>query len=343
MSKLLNNGRRIWKLDHKPFPNLNKFTIDCSKIKSLEDFKVKAIDIYNKEGLIALTNAELNSPDDFPKYFDKIRTTLFKFEGGADTRKEIGKNVLDVGVPSHVMVQPHNEMSYNQFYPTIQGFAMIEPPKGKKGPTSFCDNVGVTQKILATDFGKQLQKKGISYRRVFYDANDKNIPEMFKFLTWQNSYRVKTKEEVIELLKPYGVDMEWSKENKLTFWYKRDAYEYCPNVDKNLFFLHLSQHACYFDTFEDFKHLEDEERPAGLYWGDRAAFKNDEIHLIEDVYNEFLYSMYWKKGEAVIFNNIRWAHARDSYTLDKDEKRTIAVMTGDKTDAVGSKDSKWLI
>ena len=44
------------------------------------------------------------------------------------------------------------------------------------------------------------------------------------------------------------VDIEWDECGKLTGHYYPPAYEYCPFIDRNLFFYAISDHAIWFDT-----------------------------------------------------------------------------------------------
>ena len=294
-------------------------------------------DIFNKYGLVHIVNTGMKDMYDMKTIVNKIIDKPMTYDGGANNRNHILKNIYDVGAPLNAEILFHHEMSYVNKTPSKIAFCVGKMPQ-HKGWTYVSDQIKLTNELIKTDFGKKLFDKGVCYKRVLTNKEFEkgNINGIYNH--WQDSFNTNSPKQVELLAIKQGLEIKWGINNELITYYKQDAYEYCPITNSNILFSSLADHNMWFDTWQTFKNIKPENRPLQMTYGDMTPFTQEEIQLWLHLYDKYAFPIRWKVGDIAIICNYRWAHGRPPIHLNKDEERILGVILGDVFQRQGQKE-----
>eukprot|EP00051_Salpingoeca_urceolata_P005423 m.73145 g.73145 ORF g.73145 m.73145 type:complete len:417 (+) comp14315_c0_seq3:284-1534(+) len=305
---------------------------------------------YHDTGALLFTNTGLG--DDLAAMRRLAVITMddpMKYEGGANSRGEIVQNVFDTGAPASAHLHYHHEMAYVGESTKSLGFCCSHATDGK-GTSFLSDNVKVTDGLLGSAFGQKLKEKGICYVRCLTDREEFGDDMHGVYNHWQQSFGVDTPEEAEALARSKGLEVEWGPGRYMRTKYYVSAFEYFPQLDRNLLYSSVADDGMWFDAWQGVSHLPDMEgfetatpaqKPLKLTFGDDTPMTRDELYQFVNVYDRFGFPIEWQSGDVAIFCNYRFAHGRPSYELGAGEQRQIGVVLGDMFDRVGSLDGKW--
>ena len=347
----------VWWRGHFPIDE-SKFIIDCSKydLNSSElplELMTKINTIFNKIGLLKLTNTNLNNLNIMQYHANKILGGKMKYNGGANSRGEISKNVYDTGAPSESHLHYHHEMAYVS--KSVKSIAFCcSKATDNKGFMYVSENTGVTNDILKTDVGRKLKEKGICYIRCLTDRDVcKNLPKGWNGLDefgiynhWQKSFGVETQEEVEKLAVERGLQVEWGENRYCKTKYYTDAFEYHPQTGENHLYSSVADDSIWFDTWPGVKDLPTmtffnstnmRERPLKITYGDDTELSRSDLIDFVSVYDNHGLPIRWNVGDIVAICNYRWAHGRPAYSLEEGEGRELGVILGPEYNRIGSK------
>lgn len=304
--------------------NYNKFTLNEAK------------NIFNKYGLLHITNTGMTNLKDMKSIVDLFIEESMNYDGGANNRNYITKNVYDVGAPIESEIMFHHEMAYVNRTPSKLSFCVEKMPSNK-GWTYVSDQIALTKELMKTSFGKKLFDKGVCYKRIltnkdFYQGNTEGI-----YNHWQDSFNTEIQKQAEILAIKQGLEFEWVN-NEMVTYYHQDAYEYCPMTKNNILFSSLADHNMWFDTWSAFKNVKPEDRPLQMTYGDMTSFTKDEIDLWLHLYDKYAFPIRWKVGDVSIICNYRWAHGRPAIKLEQGEERNLGVILGDVFQRQGQKE-----
>lgn len=363
----------------KPAIPFEKFQVDCSKFdmskvlikdesvntgvehastndlmideNSWETQQIKKIasDMFNEVGAVQMINTGMTKMGEMEKLSKLIMGKGMWYEGGANLRGYLERNVYDTGAPRHADLHYHHEMAYvKESTKTLSFLCEHAPRDPEKGATFIADNVAVTDEVLATDFGQKLKEKGLCYIRKLPDLKyfkDNNLDSSIVYNYWQTSMGTDDMDEAVEVANKMGLDVEWEDSPifgryMVTKFYV-SAFEYCPYTDRNLFYASLADDYMWFDTWPGVMDLPHWERPLKLNFGDDEVMTREEKQLFVDVYDHHGIPLYWKVGDVAMICNFRTAHGRPKYGLEGDEKRELGVVLGQAFKRVGDLPDKW--
>ena len=97
--------------------------------------------------------------------------------------------------------------------------------------------------------------------------------------------------------------------------YYADAYEYSPNMDRNVSYANISDHFSWFDTWPGVKDLKPTDRPIKMTYGDDTDITWEEWQEWVKLSDDWGFPIRWKKGDAVVVCNYRFAHGRPAIHL----------------------------
>lgn len=112
------------------------------------------------------------------------------------------------------------------------------------------------------------------------------------------------------------------------------AFEYFPQLDRNLLYASLADDGSWFDSWPLVQHLPADERPLKLTFGDGTEFTDDEKRLFIKVYDDYGIPIPWKVGDVALICNYRFAHGRPAVHLKEGEQRELGVLIGESFDRV---------
>jgi len=246
-----------------------------------------------------------------------------------------------VGAPLEAWLHYHHEMAYIGSSTTMLGFLCHKMPS-EGGYTFVSDNIQATNAILATPFGQKLKDLGICYHRNLTDRREfVGVPEVGVYNHWQQSMMTEDPDEAIAEARKRGLDAEWGHNGLLKTRYTVSAFEYFPQLDKNLLYSSMADDGAWFDTWPLVQHLPVGERPLKMTFGDGSEMTYDEKQQFLDVYDDYGIPIEWEVGDVALICNYRFAHGRPAVHVKEGEERELGVLIGDAFDRLQTFNDKW--
>lgn len=350
----------------------SKFVIDCEKLNLHEVAKVygegkhkevvvnedhadtKALrevmkHTFEEIGAFQLTNTGLKDIDQMSEIAKMTNENVMWYEGGANLRGYIEKNVYDTGAPKEAHIHYHHEMAYvKESCKWISFICEHAPENTTRGRTFLAENGIATDELMATPFGEKLKNKGLCYIRKLPDRKyfvDNNLDDSIVYNYWQTSMGTEDMDEAVEVAAKMGLVCEWQESpifgRYLVTKYYASAFEYDPFSDRNVLFASIADDYMWFDTWPGVMELPHWERPLKLNFGDDEVMTREEKKLFCHVYDKGGVPLNWKRGDIGVVCNFRFAHGRPAYHLENGEKRELGVVLGETFSRVGDLPNKW--
>lgn len=339
----------------------SEYSIDCSKYDmstptSNPELVQRMHEMFEKTGLVLLTNTGLTEYVQMHPWAEVIVSEgMTEYKAGANPRNSVSElvNVFDTGAPKEAHLHYHTEMAYVGKSCTRLAFCVSDAVQGK-GEMFVSDKLQATDYIMKTEFGQKMKELGICYirnltNRKYYEEH--GIAENGVYNHWQHSFGVETVEEVEAIAKDTGLQIEWDENQFLKTKYYVSAFEYFPQMDRNVIYSSLADDSVWFDTWpgvmdlptmSNFKKATPTDRPLKLVFGDDSELSREELELYIGMYDKFGIPLRWQVGDVAMVCNYRFAHGRPAYSLDEGEKRTLGVILGQRFQRIGQKDdAKW--
>jgi hypothetical protein len=247
-----------------------------------ESFKQAVSEVYERKGIVHISNTGAQSLGDLKPYIDICMEDTMAYEGGANSRGEIEPYFLEVGVPSVSDVHYHHEMAYIGKSTSKIAFSIIDVLGNGRGNTYFSDQVAATEELMTTELGEKLKNKRICYLRNLTDKCEyDNDDESTVYNHWQTSFMTEDPEEAQAIAEASGLEVTWGrdwqgKKRYMKTKYYVDAFEYAPMVDKNVIFASIADHDAWFDTWPGINRLHPKDRHLKMTYGDGEEFKYEE-------------------------------------------------------------------
>jgi len=306
--------------------------------------------VFTDVGAVHLVNTNMTTGDEF----SAVTKILMEYEerdyeGGANLRIPIEKNVYDTGAPKEANILYHHEMAYVDTSCKWVAFGALESPKdAMKGATFISANVGATDMLLDSKFGERLIEKGCCYIRKLPDRKyflDNNLDASIVYNYWQTSTGTEDMNEAEAIMRSKGLEVEWQDSpifgRYMVTKYYVDTFEYDPYTDRNTMYASVADDYAWFDTWPGLKDLPHWERPLKLNFGDGEVMTRSEKQFWDDCYANNGIPIAWKKGDLAIICNYRTAHGRPKYSLEDGEKRDLAVILGETYVRQGEVEGKF--
>jgi hypothetical protein len=123
--------------------------------------------------------------------------------------------------------------------------------------------------------------------------------------------------------------------------YYISAFEYFPQLDRNVLYSSIADDGMWFDTWPRVMHLPYDERPLKLTFGDGTEMTRAEKQQFVNVYDDFGIPIRWNVGDIAIVCNYRFAHGRPSVLLESGEERELGVLIGEAYERQECREGKW--
>ena len=324
------------------------YTIDCAGLGLAEHgpdpdgtLGERMNTLFDEVGLVYLVNTGLT---DLASMRDVARLVVDRemhYQGGANPRDYLEANVYEVGAPLQAWLHYHHEMAYIGHSTKMLAFLCKSAVSGR-GYTYVSDNLRATEAILDTELGRKLADLGICYHRNLTDREAfAGTDEIGVYNHWQQSMLTEDPDEAEAVARSRGLETEWGPNRLLKTRYYASAFEYCPQVDRNVLYSSVADDGMWFDSWPKVMHLPLEERPLKLTFGDGRELSRAEKQLFVDVYDRFGIPIRWNVGDIAVVCNYRFAHGRPQILLDDGEKRELGVLIGESYKRVGDQPGKW--
>ena len=263
------------------------------------------------------------------------------YRAGANPRDVLAPNVYEIGAPLSAWLHYHHEMAYVSTSTRMLGFLCKAALPGR-GATFVSDNVRATEAILETDFGRKLAELGVCYRR---DLTDREAfvgrEPIGVYNHWQQSLGTDDADEAEARAHDQGLSTTWGPDRLLRTRYYTSAFEYFPQLGRNLLYSSIADHAAWFDTWPLVEQLPPDQRPLWMTFGDDSDFTEADLRTFVDVYDRFGSPIDWRAGDVAVVCNYRFAHGRPAIHLGRGEVRELGVLLGEPFDRVGAVPGAW--
>ena len=326
------------------------FTIDCSEYAMGEadlapdgELARRMNRVFGEIGLVYLVNTGLTGLQAMRRFAKLVIDREMPYKGGANPRDLLQPNVYEVGAPLQAWLHYHHEMAYIGHSPRMLGFLCHRAIPGR-GFTFVADNLQATDAILETDLGRKLRELGICYHRNLTDREAfAGAPQIGVYNHWQKSMMTNDPDEAEAIARSRGLETEWGPNRLLKTRYYISAFEYFPQLDRNVLYSSIADDGMWFDAWPNVMHLPYDERPLKLTFGDGSELSREEKQTFVDVYDRFGIPIEWSVGDIAIVCNYRFAHGRPSIHLDEGEARELGVLIGEAYERVGDLPGKWQV
>jgi len=150
-----------------------------------------------------------------------------------------------------------------------------------------------------------------------------------------------SKEKAEEIAKSKGYRVKWLPNDTMFIAYTTDAFEYFPEMDRNILYVSLADDILWFDNWPGVKDLPHNEKPLQMTYGDGTEFTQEERVEFIDVYDRYGFPIPWKQGDIAIFCNFRYAHGRPTIKMNEGDRRLLGVRLGPNFNRIGARPNKY--
>jgi len=306
---------------------------------------------FNKVGAVQLIKTGLEDMTSMEKVSKLVSGKGMKYEGGANLRGYVEKNVYDTGAPLEAHIHYHTEMAYVKESTKWLAFLCQHGCRDpKKGGTFLSDKIKATDTLFNKypKLGNKLKEKGICYVRKLPDLKffeDNNLDKSIVYNFWQTSMQTEDMDEAVKVANRKGLEVEWQESPMfgrymVTKFYV-SAFEYDPYSDKNVIYSSIADDYMWFDTWKGVMDLPHWERPLKMNFGDDEVMTREEKQQFVDIFDAHGTPCYWSQGDISVVCNFRMAHGRPGFSLEEGEKRELGVVLGETFARVGDLSDKW--
>ncbi len=296
---------------------------------------------YHDVGLVHVVNTGLTEHADMRALAKLVVDDEMAYRAGANPRDALEPNVYEIGAPLQAWLHYHHEMAYVSKSTTLVSFLCKRELPGR-GATFVSDNLRATDALLETDFGRKLRDLGVCYRR---DLTDRDAfagrEPIGVYNHWQQSLGTDDPDEAEARAQASGLVTSWGSDRKLQTRFYTSAFEYFPQLDRNVLYSSIADHATWFDTWPLVDQVPPRDRPLWMTFGDDTDFTESDLRTYVDVYDRFGTPLDWRVGDVAVICNYRFAHGRPSIVLGQDEERELGVLLGAAFDRVGDLSDRW--
>ena len=172
---------------------------------------------FNKVGAVQLIKTGLEDMTSMEKVSKLVSGKGMKYEGGANLRGYVEKNVYDTGAPLEAHIHYHTEMAYVKESTKWLAFLCEHGCRDpKKGGTFLSDKIKATDTLMNRypKLGNKLKEKGICYVRKLPDLKffeDNNLDKSIVYNFWQTSMQTEDMDEAVKVANRKGLEVEWQE------------------------------------------------------------------------------------------------------------------------------------
>lgn len=200
----------------------------------------------------------------------------------------------------------HHELSYALEPPGLMLFAcLVAPTSG--GETPVADSSAVL-KALPADLVQRFERLGWLLIRNYNGDIGASITEAFG---------VDDRLAVESYCRAHAIEFEWMRDGTLRTWQRRSAVVRHPHTGERCWFNQIAFLNEWTMDPEVREYLVDTYGPDGLpfntRFGNGDPIGADVVELIDKVYEEKTAREPWQSGDLLLVDNVRTAHARESF------------------------------
>jgi alpha-ketoglutarate-dependent taurine dioxygenase len=289
--------------------------------------------ILLKYGAVLFRGFDLKDASDFEDLIKEFNAGKFiDYIGGDSPRTKVhGSVYTSTEAPPSLKIPLHNELSFVKKYPShIYFFCEIEPKEAGQTIIADCRKIfnAIDPKIR-----NNFNKKGLRYiSRYFY--KDSFISKLSKgsHKSWVTVFETHDKNEVERICKENDFYFKWQKKDWIEVSQIRPATILHPKTSEHVWFnqAHLYHFNARFLGFKRFVgakifYARRYTKLHDIYYADGSKISKKDLYSVMDVLDKHTVSFPWKKGDALILDNVLAMHGRNPF---EGKRRILTAMTG---------------
>ena len=262
----------------------------------------------------------VTEPDQLAAVAEAVSGALTGYSEASTPRTHIGERIYtSTEYPADQSIMLHNEMAYAHSWPRHVWFACrVAADEGGATPIARCTSV---LKALAPDVVDEFRRRGVRYLRTYSPRLD---------LPWQQVFATADRDEVMRRCAEWGLDCIWPSEDELRTISRRCAATVTlPGSGQEAWFnsAHMFHVAALpADVATALRSMAaDDELPRHAQFGDGGTIPDETIAHVRDTYAKLAVRFGWRRGDALLINNLAVAHGRDPYA---GAREIIVAMAG---------------
>lgn len=230
-------------------------------------------------------------------------------------RTELAPNVYTSTThPKEQVIHFHNANSYSMKWPLKIWFGCLtEPDYLGRTPIADCRQM---MSLLHADVLDEFRRKGVSYQRNFHPGIG---------LPWQEVFSTTDPAAVEAYGRENHIEVTFSNSERLRITQRRWATQAHPVTGDEVWFsqAHLFHVASLESTVQETLRGSYAERdlPRHAYFGDGTTIPEATVAHIIECYERASASFAWRRGDVLLLDNMRIAHARTPFS----GRRLVAV------------------
>jgi alpha-ketoglutarate-dependent taurine dioxygenase len=270
-------------------------------------------------GAVLFRGFRLESADEFEAAATALTSDLYGGYGDLP-REGASQNIYkSTPYPADQPILFHSESSHLASWPTRISFFCLTP-SAEGGETPLADTREIADR-LDPEVLAEFESKGLTYLRNFSGLD----------VSWQQFFQTEDPAEVERRCAADGTDYEWTHGGEqLRVKQPTAAVRNHPETGDRLFFNQIQLHHPYYlpdETRTALLSMVDDpgDLPRNVTFGDGTPISDEIAKHVIDVYWETCVMFPWQKGDIIMLDNMRTAHARMPF---KGERRIAVAMAG---------------
>lgn len=292
-----------------------------------------------QHGGVLIRGLGVDSSAAFTRIVEAIGLEPMPYLRGTTPRSRLARDIYTSTDASPFLPIPlHNEMSYTWPVPSMILFA-CQTPAARGGATPLADMARVYEDIPA-DIRSEFEQRGIQYTQYVVES-----PRRFRQRTWSAMFDTQSRDQVEAICAEQGIEATWLADGSVRLRNSRPAVLEHPETGAKIWFnqAHIFHHSFW-------SHILRARRPVaaivmrayvawhrllrhvGRYpfdaaFGDGQEIPTRTMEVVRNVLDRHTRRFDWQRGDLVILDNLRIAHARDPFAGE----RSIMAALGNST------------
>lgn len=278
-----------------------------------------------QHGGLLIRGLGVDTPDKLSEVIQQAGFEPMSYLRGTTPRSRLSKDIYTSTEAIRILPIPlHNEMSYTSPVPRVLAFA-CQQPAGHGGATPVAD-MGAVYRDIPITIRQEFEARGVRYTQY---VNAK--PRLFRKRYWSAMFDTTDPARVEEICASQGVEVTWQKDNSLRLQNVRPATLVHPTTGETIWFnqAHIFHHtfwshllrarrvgaALAMRAYVGFNRLlrREGKYPFEATFGDGGEIPKRVMEEVRNVLDHHTKRFTWQRGDLLLLDNLRIAHARDPY------------------------------
>jgi alpha-ketoglutarate-dependent taurine dioxygenase len=275
--------------------------------------------LLREPGAIIFRGFDMPSRDDFEKICTDVSGPFMEYEYRSNNRQRLTGSLFNsTEYPSSERIPFHNEMSYFAIWPRHVWF-LCEIPAAADGDTPLADSAEVYRQ-LPEDVREPFERLGVRYTRTIGPDVD---------LNWRDVFQTDDRQAVNDYCDRFAIEYEWIDDDTIRTAQHRPAVVLHPLSAERIWFnqAHLFHPSSLGEDVHRWllDHYGEANLPRNAMFGDGSPIPLPSLEIIRAAYARLSMPTKWEAGDVLVFDNMRYAHARDRFTAPR---RIVVGLTG---------------